>query len=86
MLRARLLSQPGFRAGPVSDWDELAEINHIFYTSKVSIGELDIHVELPPNDRYLWDFATLPGRQGRGIYPRLLQSILEQEIQNAKRF
>jgi len=55
-------------------------------TSKVSIGELDINVELPPNDRYLWDFATLPDWQGCGLYPRLLQSILEQEIQNAKRF
>lgn len=55
-------------------------------TSKVSIGELDINVELPPGDRYLWDFATLPEWQGRGLYPRLLQSILEHEIQNAKRF
>ena len=57
-----------------------------FATSKVSIGELDINVELPSDDRYLWDFATLPDWQGRGLYPRLLQSILEQEIQNAKRF
>ena len=55
-------------------------------TSKVSIGELNINVELPSEDRYLWDFATLPDWQGRGLYPRLLQSILEQEIQNAKRF
>ncbi len=55
-------------------------------TTKVSIGELDINVELPSDDRYLWDFATLPDWQGRGLYPRLLQSILEQEIQNAKRF
>lgn len=54
-------------------------------TSKISIGELDINVELPPDDRYLWDFATLPEWQGRGLYPRLLQSILEQESQNAKR-
>jgi GNAT superfamily N-acetyltransferase len=54
--------------------------------SKISIGELDIHVELPPDDRYLWDFATLPDWQGQGLYPRLLQSILEQESQNAKRF
>ena len=54
-------------------------------TSKVSIGELNINVELPSDDRYLWDFATLPEWQGRGLYPRLLQSILEQEIQNAKR-
>lgn len=55
-------------------------------TSKISIGELDINVELSPDDRYLWDFATLPNWQGRGLYPRLLQSILEQEILNAKRF
>jgi len=55
-------------------------------TSKISIGELSINVELPPDDRYLWDFATLPDWQGRGLYPRLLQSILAQEAQNAKRF
>jgi hypothetical protein len=55
-------------------------------TSKVSIGELEINVQLPPEDRYLWDFATLPNWQGYGLYPRLLQSILDQEIQNAKRF
>ena len=55
-------------------------------TSKVSIGELDINVDLSPDDRYLWDFATLPDWQGRGLYPRLLQSILEQESRNAKRF
>ncbi len=55
-------------------------------TSKISVGELDINVELPSDDRYLWDFATLPDWQGHGLYPRLLQSILEQEIQNAKRF
>ena len=52
----------------------------------MSIGELDINFELPLDDRYLWDFATLPDWQGRGLYPRLLQSILDQEIQNAKRF
>jgi hypothetical protein len=28
-------------------------------TSKVSIGELNINVELSSDDRYLWDFATL---------------------------
>jgi len=55
-------------------------------TRKISIGELNINVELPSDDRYLWDFATLPDWQGRGLYPRLLQSILEQEIQNAQRF
>jgi len=110
-----IASLSGFTAGPVANWDELAEINHLsdeevidrrmnghrpyvariysqpvaygwLATSKISIGELDINVELSPDDRYLWDFATLPDWQGRGLYPRLLQSILEQEIQNAKRF
>jgi GNAT superfamily N-acetyltransferase len=55
-------------------------------TSKVSIGELNINLDLSLGDRYLWDFATLSDWQGRGLYPRLLQSILEQESQNAKRF
>lgn len=55
-------------------------------TRNISIGELDIHVELLPDNRYLWDFATLPDWQGRGLYPRLLQSILKQETQNAERF
>jgi GNAT superfamily N-acetyltransferase len=110
-----LPSLPGFTAGRVVNWHELAKINHLsdaevidrlkdghrsyvariygqpvaygwLATSKVSIGELNINVELPSDDRYLWDFATLPDWQGRGLYPRLLQSILEQEIQNAKRF
>ena len=36
-------------------------------TRKVSIGELDINVELPSGDCYLWDFATLPDWQGRGL-------------------
>src|SRR5512140_1948808 len=33
-------------------------------TSKISIGELNIDVELSPDDRSLWDFATLPDWQG----------------------
>jgi GNAT superfamily N-acetyltransferase len=55
-------------------------------TRKASIGELDLDFELPSGDRYLWDFATLPDWQGRGLYPRLLQTILERESKNAKRF
>ena len=55
-------------------------------TRTASIGELDLTFELPPDDRYLWDFATLPDWQGRGFYPRLLQTILERESKNAKRF
>jgi GNAT superfamily N-acetyltransferase len=55
-------------------------------TRNASIGELDLNFNLSPNDRYLWDFATLPDWQGRGLYPRLLQTILERESKNANRF
>jgi ribosomal protein S18 acetylase RimI-like enzyme len=51
-----------------------------------AIGELDVAVTLPPGDRYLWDFATLPAWRGRGIYPRLLQTMLDREERNAERF
>jgi hypothetical protein len=43
------------------------------------IGELGLRFTLPPAQRYLWDFATLPAWQGYGIYPRLLQAILTQQ-------
>jgi RimJ/RimL family protein N-acetyltransferase len=46
---------------------------------QASIGELKHTVDLLPWDRYLWDFATVPAWRGRGVYPRLLQAILEQE-------
>jgi GNAT superfamily N-acetyltransferase len=55
-------------------------------TESASIGELKLAFNLPPTDRYLWDFATLPEWQGRGIYPHLLQAILEQESTWADRF
>jgi GNAT superfamily N-acetyltransferase len=48
-------------------------------TRSASIGELDLDFALPANERYLWDFATLPRWQGRGLYPRLLQAIIEAE-------
>lgn len=44
-----------------------------------SIGELHLAFNLPANNRYLWDFKTLPAWRGRGIYPHLLQSIIQQE-------
>jgi GNAT superfamily N-acetyltransferase len=55
-------------------------------TRTASIGELDLNFELSPDDRYLWDFATLPEWQGRGLYPCLLQTILERENKSAKKF
>ena len=51
-----------------------------------SIGELSINMRLSGQERYLWDFATLPNWQGYGIYPRLLQSIIRYEVPTAERF
>lgn len=48
-------------------------------TRAASIGELGIAFALPRDERYLWDFATLPAYRGLGIYPRLLQAILRSE-------
>lgn len=55
-------------------------------TREASIGELSLTFGLPLANRYLWDFATLPNWQGRGIYPHLLRAILEQESSDADRF
>lgn len=48
-------------------------------TRDASIGELGLKFPIPPQSRYLWDFATLPAWQGRGLYPRLLQAIVQAE-------
>lgn len=48
-------------------------------TARAEIGELGLTFKLPPADRYLWDFFTLPPWRGLGIYPRLLQAILQRE-------
>lgn len=48
-------------------------------TRTASIGELSLVFSLPAGNRYLWDFATLPEWQGRGLYPRLLQGIVQAE-------
>lgn len=52
-----------------------------------SVGELGLTFALPPGERYLWDFATLPAWQGQGLYPRLLQAIVQAETtERAERF
>ncbi|MEQ8671854.1 MAG: GNAT family N-acetyltransferase [Aggregatilineales bacterium] len=51
---------------------------------EASIGELNLAFSIPVDSRYLWDFATLPDWQGRGLYPRLLQAIVQME--QAERF
>ena len=49
-------------------------------------GSPPVSFIVPLGNRYLMDFATLPAWHGRGIYPRLLQAILDQECSDAERF
>lgn len=53
-------------------------------TCEASIGELNLVFSLPTEERYLWDFATIPEWQGKGLYPRLLHEIIK--LENANRF
>lgn len=46
---------------------------------EAGIAELDIAITLPPGERYLWDFVTVPARRGRGLYSALLRTILTHE-------
>jgi GNAT superfamily N-acetyltransferase len=65
-------------AGAVVGWGWSA-------AAELSIGELGISRPIPPGNRYLWDFFTVPPWRGRGIYPRLLQAIVSREV-DADRF
>jgi hypothetical protein len=55
-------------------------------TREAEIGELGATFEIPAGERYLWNFVTLAPHRGKGIYPRLLQSILRAEAAEAERF
>jgi GNAT superfamily N-acetyltransferase len=55
-------------------------------TGPAHIGGLDLAFTVPPGERYLWDFATLPRYRGRGLYPLLLQEILRRESDEAEWF
>jgi hypothetical protein len=48
-------------------------------TREASIGELNLVFPIAADSRYLWDFATVREWQGRGLYPRLLQAIVQAE-------
>jgi GNAT superfamily N-acetyltransferase len=43
------------------------------------IAELHFSFTVPLKNGYLWDFLTLPQWRGRGVYPHLLQFIIQQE-------
>lgn len=53
---------------------------------KAKIGELNHEFVLPQGNRYLWNFRTLEAFRGLGIYPALLQYILQYEKHKANRF
>ena len=55
-------------------------------SERAHIGGLDLGFAIPPGERYLWDFVTLPGNRGRGIYPLLLQAILRRQSDQADGF
>ncbi|HZW69423.1 MAG TPA: N-acetyltransferase [Hanamia sp.] len=55
-------------------------------TQKAKIGELNHEIVLPEGNRYLWNFRTLEAFRGLGIYPALLQYIIQSEIERAERF
>ncbi len=50
------------------------------------IRQVGLEWALGELDRVLWDFVTLPEFRGRGVYPHLLQTILQAEPGQAKRF
>jgi GNAT superfamily N-acetyltransferase len=53
---------------------------------RTRFGSPPVTFDVPPGNRYLVDFATLPEWRGRGIYPRLLQAILTLESAGVERF
>jgi GNAT superfamily N-acetyltransferase len=55
-------------------------------TRSADIGELGATLTLSAEERYLWNFVTLPSHRGLGIYPRLLEAIIEAESADAVRF
>lgn len=53
---------------------------------RARIGELAHDFVLPLRNRYLWNFRTMAEFRGRGIYPMLLQYILQYEGAKAEHF
>lgn len=55
-------------------------------TSQATIGELATSFPISRGERYLWNFVTLKAHRGLGIYPRLLNAIVDAELSDAERF
>lgn len=48
-------------------------------SQRADIGELGISMTMPPANRYLWDFVTLPQWRGQGIYGHIIQVMLRDQ-------
>jgi GNAT superfamily N-acetyltransferase len=55
-------------------------------TEQAMIGEIESAFYIPKGERYLWNFVTLPSFRGKGLYPRLLEAIVQAESMEAERF
>lgn len=55
-------------------------------TGKAAFGGGLVTFQVPPQNRYLYYFITLPAWRGHSIYPRLLQYILRHECATNERF
>jgi GNAT superfamily N-acetyltransferase len=55
-------------------------------TGETDFGIPPVPFRVPPANRYLCDFATFPEWRGHGVYPRLLQAIIDQEQGSTERF
>lgn len=55
-------------------------------TRTAEIGELGSAFRIPAGERYLWNFVTVAAHRGKGIYPRLLDAIVQAESAEAERF
>jgi ribosomal protein S18 acetylase RimI-like enzyme len=47
-------------------------------TGRERVGELARDLVLPNGESYVWDCATLPAFRGRGLYTRLLRTIVDR--------
>src|SRR5689334_19736037 len=63
----------------VAFWDETPVAYGWVAEREGYIGDLHFSFRIPERNGYLWGFATLPEWRGRGIYPRLIQTIVRQE-------
>jgi hypothetical protein len=55
-------------------------------TDTAMIGEINSAFYIPKRERYLWNFVTRQSHRGLGIYPRLLDAIVQAETAEADRF